>query len=323
MKALPFLSILVLFVNAPLVSGILVHAEQREDAAADVPSRRQLEADASAAEKQPSDNAGRQKTYDKDAGPPPTLEDVPYGNHERLKLDFWKAESDKPTPVLFFIHGGSWMACHRLVGLTGMLTKLLDAGISVVSVEYRFIQEANVLKVVPPVKAPLHDAARALQLVRSKAAEWNLDKERIGASGTSAGACSSLWLAFQPDMADPDSADPDTGTGTGSAGTGTGSAPRTTTPVAMASSVAGEAEVMASGSDRWTPLVADARLDARVVAARRPVGLEAVARSRACVVAAVHARAVSAVTLVSALAVGCGRHRARTVRQTACSHGVA
>ena len=60
----------------------------------------------------------------------------------------------------------------------------------------------------PPVKAPLHDAARALQFVRSKASEWNLDKERIGAAGGSAGACSSLWLAFHDDLADPGSDDP-------------------------------------------------------------------------------------------------------------------
>jgi acetyl esterase/lipase len=44
--------------------------------------------------------------------------------------------------------------------------------------------------------------------VRSKAAEWNLDKTRVGAAGGSAGACSSLWLAFHDDLADPKSADP-------------------------------------------------------------------------------------------------------------------
>lgn len=48
----------------------------------------------------------------------------------------------------------------------------------------------------------------ALQFVRSKAAEWNIDKARIGASGGSAGACSSLWLALQNDLADPKSSDP-------------------------------------------------------------------------------------------------------------------
>jgi acetyl esterase/lipase len=52
------------------------------------------------------------------------------------------------------------------------------------------------------------DCARALQLVRSKAKEWNLDKTRIVASGGSAGACTSLWLAFHDDLADPSSADP-------------------------------------------------------------------------------------------------------------------
>lgn len=140
--------------------------------------------------------------------PNPTEYDVAYGPHPKQVLHFWKAKSDRPTPLLLFIHGGGWMAGGRLSGVTPMLPVLLDAGISVASVEYRFIPEATKDGVVPPVKGPLHDAARALQLVRSKAAEWNIDKQRIGACGGSAGACSSLWLAFHPDMADPNSADP-------------------------------------------------------------------------------------------------------------------
>jgi acetyl esterase/lipase len=140
--------------------------------------------------------------------PNPTHYDVAYGPHPKQVLHFWKAESDKPTPVLLFIHGGGWMNGGRLSGLSAMLPEFLKAGISVASVEYRFIPEATADGVVPPVKGPLHDAARALQLVRSKAAEWNIDKRRIGASGGSAGACSSLWLAFHPDLADPQSADP-------------------------------------------------------------------------------------------------------------------
>ena len=140
--------------------------------------------------------------------PLPTQYDVAYGSHPKQVLHFWKAESDRPTPLLFFIHGGGWMGGERMSGLTTMLPEILNAGISVVSVEYRFIPEATADGVVPPVKGPLHDAARALQFVRSKAAQWNIDKERIGASGGSAGACSSLWLAFHPDMADPDSDDP-------------------------------------------------------------------------------------------------------------------
>lgn len=136
----------------------------------------------------------------------PTLEAVSYGSHKKQVLNFWKAESSKPTPLLFYIHGGGWMGgSYKSVGMVPMM---LQNGISVVSVEYRFIPEATADGVVPPVKGPLMDAARALQFVRSKAAEWNIDKERIGASGGSAGACSSLWLAFHADMADPKSSDP-------------------------------------------------------------------------------------------------------------------
>ncbi len=138
---------------------------------------------------------------------PPTIADISYGKHPKQVMTFWKAESDKPTPLLFYIHGGGWQAGSRSAAY-GVLAEMLKAGISVVSVEYRFIAEATADKVEPPVKGPLGDAARALQFVRSKAAEWNIDKQRIGASGGSAGACSSLWLAFHPDMADPKSSDP-------------------------------------------------------------------------------------------------------------------
>lgn len=138
---------------------------------------------------------------------PATLAKVPYGTHERHVLDFWKAESPTPTPVVFFIHGGGWQNGDKSsAGRSLKIDELLKQGISVVSINYRFVKQAQ--DVQPPVKAPLHDAARALQFVRSKAAEWNIDKARIGAAGGSAGACSSLWLAFHDDLADPKSADP-------------------------------------------------------------------------------------------------------------------
>ena len=139
--------------------------------------------------------------------PKPTLSELAYGDHDRQVLDFWKAPSDKPTPLVFVIHGGGWMG-----GSKERLNRFVDApallkeGISVVAINYRYIRNAQELK--PPVKAPLHDAARALQFVRSKAAEWNIDKTRIAAAGASAGACSSLWLLYHDDLADPESEDP-------------------------------------------------------------------------------------------------------------------
>lgn len=136
----------------------------------------------------------------------PTLANVAYGPHERQVLDFWQAESSRPTPVLFHIHGGGWVAGDK--ARVGGLDRYLAAGISVVSINYRFVTQAMLADVRPPVQWPLSDAARALQFVRSQAEAWKLDKQRIGATGGSAGACSSLWLALHDDLADPHSDDP-------------------------------------------------------------------------------------------------------------------
>jgi len=142
--------------------------------------------------------------------PRPTYEDVHYGKHPRQVLHFWKtpkATDSESVPLLLFVHGGGWMGGNRLSGLTGLLQPVLDAGISVASVEYRRIPDAIEQGVEPPVKAPVTDAARALQFVRSKAVDWQIDKTRVVAAGGSAGACTSLWLAFHDDLADPASDD--------------------------------------------------------------------------------------------------------------------
>jgi acetyl esterase/lipase len=140
-------------------------------------------------------------------GPPPTVAALAYGKHPRQVLDFWQAKSEKPTPLVLYIHGGGWQGGDKSSG-NGAVQAYLDAGISVASINYRYTKNGAEDGVMPPVKAPLEDAARALQTIRSKAKEWNLDKVRIGATGGSAGACSSLWLAFHDDMADPKSSDP-------------------------------------------------------------------------------------------------------------------
>ena len=121
------------------------------------------------------------------ADEPKPLTDVPYGKHVRQVLDFYPAKSDKPTPVVFYIHGGGWQGGDKRTDPKGFNNK----GISVVAINYRYVKNGVEDKVEPPVKAPLEDAARALQFVRSKAAEWNLDKQRIGATGGSAGAAPS------------------------------------------------------------------------------------------------------------------------------------
>jgi acetyl esterase/lipase len=141
--------------------------------------------------------------------PAPTAADFVYGqDSQRQKFDFWQAKSDTPTALVLLIHGGGWRGGDKTGYGTKAIQPFLDAGISVASINYRFIDQAMEQKVEPPVKACLHDAARALQTIRSKAKEWNLDPTRVGATGGSAGACTSLWLALHEDLADPKSDDP-------------------------------------------------------------------------------------------------------------------
>ncbi len=136
----------------------------------------------------------------------PLFADVHYGPDSHQVLDFYKAESKTPTPLMFFIHGGGWVAGHK-TEVIGIKDVYLE-GISIVSIDLRPIQDALAAKVNPPIEWPMHDAARALQFVRSKAAEWNIDKDHICACGSSSGACTSLWLALHKDMAKPHSTDP-------------------------------------------------------------------------------------------------------------------
>ena len=143
------------------------------------------------------------------ARPTPAVADFAYGqDSERQKFDFWQAKSDKPTPVVLLIHGGGWVNGDKAIYGANMIDPFLNEGISVAALNYRFIPQAMEDKVEPPVKGCLHDAARALQTIRSKAKEWNVDPKRVGSTGGSAGACTSLWLALHDDLADPRSKDP-------------------------------------------------------------------------------------------------------------------
>lgn len=133
--------------------------------------------------------------------PKPAFENVKYGPYARNVLDFWQAKSDKPVPVVFFVHGGGWRGGDKSMLPLGLLEFMTNHHISVASINYRYSHIAK-------LPAPVHDAARALQFIRSKAAEWNINKERIAAIGASAGGCTSLWLAYHDDLADANNSDP-------------------------------------------------------------------------------------------------------------------
>jgi acetyl esterase len=136
--------------------------------------------------------------------PSPDFGNMRYGPHERNVLDLWKAKPsaglDVATPVVIFFHGGGFRSGDKSSVPAGLLSRCLEAGISVASANYRLSHTA-------PYPAPMLDGARAIQFMRSKAKELGIDPARIAGSGSSAGAGIALWVAFHDDLADPQSPD--------------------------------------------------------------------------------------------------------------------
>lgn len=130
----------------------------------------------------------------------PTYANVSYGPHERNVLDFWEAKGEGPRPLLVYIHGGGWIGGDKQQK-PEVIRPFLDKGISYAAINYRLTGQA-------PLPAPVHDAARAIQFLRTKAAEWNIRTDRIALTGGSAGACTSMWLLLHDDLADPQAKDP-------------------------------------------------------------------------------------------------------------------
>jgi len=133
--------------------------------------------------------------------PAPTKADVAYGEHERNVIDFWQAESSSPAPLFVWIHGGGFRGGDKSSIPAELLRLCLETGISCAAINYRLTDAA-------PHPAQMLDSARAIQFLRTKAAEWNLDPKRFAAGGGSAGSGISQWLGFHEDLAEPESDDP-------------------------------------------------------------------------------------------------------------------
>ena len=138
---------------------------------------------------------------ERDPLPQPDFADVRYGTHERNVLDVWQTDGDGPAPLVIYYHGGGFRGGDKRRMDPALLKGLLGKGITVAGANYRLTDTA-------PFPAQMHDCARALQFLRHNAAEYKIEPTRVGATGGSAGAGISMWLAFHDDLARPDSDDP-------------------------------------------------------------------------------------------------------------------
>jgi acetyl esterase/lipase len=100
-------------------------------------------------------------------------------DHSPQNMDVYFPDAGGPWPVLVYVHGGAWM--HGDKSEAGMFARLMTAqGYLVVSVNYRLYPEAQFPAMIQDVKC-------AIRSLRANAAQYNLDPNRIGAVGVSAG----------------------------------------------------------------------------------------------------------------------------------------
>lgn len=118
---------------------------------------------------------------------------------ERPHLTAFIPEGDEPFSAIVVCPGGGYQmrADHEGAPIAEWLVSL---GIAAFVVDYRVAPHRH------PV--PLQDAQRAIRMVRARASEWQIDPERIGILGFSAGGHLAATAGTQWDHGDPTAADP-------------------------------------------------------------------------------------------------------------------
>lgn len=103
-----------------------------------------------------------------------------------LKMDIWlPRRASDPTPLVLWVHGGAFQLGDRrelppTFAPDSVFRLLNEAGIACATADYRHSLEA-------PFPAQLHDLKAALRYLREFAAPLNIDPDRFGAWGESAG----------------------------------------------------------------------------------------------------------------------------------------
>jgi len=96
-------------------------------------------------------------------------------------------DNSAAAPAVLVIHGGGWAAGHRDHG-NDLAIKLAQRGFVAVTISYRLAPK----HLFP---AQIEDSKCAVRFLRASAKKYNLNPERIGAVGLSAGAHLSMMLA--------------------------------------------------------------------------------------------------------------------------------
>ena len=114
------------------------------------------------------------------------------GNITDPTLTFYPAPAaqNTGTTVLVCPGGGYWIVAYDLEGIE-VCQWLNSIGVNAALLKYRVPRREGKEKHA----AALEDAARAMQIIRSKSVEWNLDPTQVGVLGFSAGGHLSATLS--------------------------------------------------------------------------------------------------------------------------------
>jgi pimeloyl-ACP methyl ester carboxylesterase len=140
---------------------------------------------------------------------------IAYDNKERTQFDIWLPNSNTPTGLVIYVHGGGFSSGDKdfvyAVQSGGVwdfpsdIRFLLQNNIAFATIRYTLLKPTGETE---GIKKPMSDIKRALQFIRYRASELNIDKNKIILAGNSAGAGTSLWIAFNNDFADAQNNDP-------------------------------------------------------------------------------------------------------------------
>ncbi|MFN3968375.1 hypothetical protein [Flavobacterium sp.] len=141
--------------------------------------------------------------------------DIAYDNKARTQFDIWLPNSSTPTGLVIYVHGGGFTSGDKDFVYTIQsggawdfptdIRYLLQNNIAFATIRYTYL---NTTGEIEGVKKPMSDVRRALQYIRNRASDFNIDKNKIVLAGNSAGAGTSLWIAFNNDFANASSSDP-------------------------------------------------------------------------------------------------------------------
>jgi len=137
------------------------------------------------------------------------VENISYGNYDENVFDIFIPQSATPVPLVIYIHGGGFLGGSRVDcyepkwggswDLPAEINELINNDIAFATIDYRLLEFSGDSE---GVKKSLLDSKRCLQFIRRHSAVLNIDKTNIVLCGSSAGAGTAQWIAFQDDMAD-------------------------------------------------------------------------------------------------------------------------